>query len=132
MDFFQPLMILVAGPYRSGTNDQPEKIAANVRQMEEVALQIYQKGHLPVLGEWFALPLIEKAGSKDIGDEIFTAYFHPVAMRLLEKCDAVIRIGGPSYGADEMIRLAQASGKIVFLQHEDVPEASVVQYSYPD
>jgi hypothetical protein len=92
-------------------------------------LQIYQKGHLPVLGEWFALPLIEKAGSKDIGDEIFTAYFHPVAMRLLEKCDAVIRIGGPSYGADEMIRLAQASGKIVFLQHEDVPEASVVQYS---
>jgi hypothetical protein len=129
MDFFQPLMILVAGPYRSGTNDQPEKIAANVRQMEEVALQIYQKGHLPVLGEWFALPLIEKAGSKDIGDEIFTAYFHPVAMRLLEKCDAVIRIGGPSYGADEMIRLAQASGKIVFLQHEDVPEASVVQYS---
>ena len=129
MDFFQPLMILVAGPYRSGTNDQPEKIAANVRQMEEVALQIYQKGHLPVLGEWFALPLIEKAGSKDIGDEIFTAYFHPVAMRLLEKCDAVIRIGGPSYGADEMIRLAQASGKIVFLQQEDVPEASVVQYS---
>ena len=51
MDFLQPLMILVAGPYRSGTNDQPEKIAANVRQMEDVALQIYQKGHLPVLGK---------------------------------------------------------------------------------
>ena len=77
MDFLQPLMILVAGPYRSGTNDQPEKIAANVRQMEDVALQIYQKGHLPVLGEWYALPLIERAGSVEIGDDIFTDYFIP-------------------------------------------------------
>jgi hypothetical protein len=129
MDFFQPLMILVAGPYRSGTNDQPEKIAANIRQMEDVALKIYQKGHLPVLGEWVALPLIERAGSTETGDEIFTAYFHPAAMRLLEKCDAVLRIGGPSHGADEMIRLAQESGKIVFLQAEDVPEAAAAVYS---
>ena len=129
MDFFQPLMILVAGPYRSGTNDQPEKIAANVRQMEDVALQLYQKGHLPVLGEWYALPLIERAGSTVIGDDIFTDLFHPVAMRLLEKCDAVLRIGGPSHGADEMIRLAQESGKIVFLQAADVPEVAAAVYS---
>ncbi len=129
MDFLQPLMILVAGPYRSGTNDQPEKIAANVRQMEDVALQIYQKGHLPVLGEWYALPLIERAGSTVIGDDIFTDLFHPVAMRLLEKCDAVLRIGGPSHGADEMIRLAQESGKIVFLQAADVPEVAAAVYS---
>ena len=129
MDFFQPLMILVAGPYRSGTNDQPDKIAANVRQMEEVAFQIYQKGHLPVLGEWYALPLIEMAGSTEIGDDAFTEYFHPVAMRLLEKCEAVLRIGGPSHGADEMIRLAQESGKIVFLQADDVPAVFAPQYS---
>ena len=51
MDFFQPLMILVAGPYRSGTGDDPVKIAQNLRKMEEVALQIYRKGHVPVLGE---------------------------------------------------------------------------------
>lgn len=128
MDFFQPLMILVAGPYRSGTNDDPEKIADNVRQMEVAALQIYKKGHLPVLGEWFALPLIERAGSVYMGDEIFTEYFHPVAMRLLEKCDAVIRIGGPSHGADEMIRLAQENSKIVFLHADDIPEGYAVQY----
>ena len=29
------LMILVAGPYRSGTNDQPELIAANVKAMTD-------------------------------------------------------------------------------------------------
>ena len=50
-------------------------------------------------------------------------------MRLLEKCDAVLRIGGPSHGADEMIRLAQESGKIVFLQAADIPEVAAAVYS---
>lgn len=126
MDFFQPLMILVAGPYRSGTNDDPEKIAANVRQMEQVALQVYRKGHIPVLGEWLALPLIRQAGSRQLGDEIFTELFHPAAMRLLERCDAVLRIGGSSLGADEMVRSAQEQGKIIFLQAEDIPEAFAI------
>ena len=52
----QPLMILIAGPYRSGTNDDPVLIAANVRAMNEMALRVFRLGHLPVLGEWFALP----------------------------------------------------------------------------
>jgi hypothetical protein len=128
MEFFQPMMILIAGPYRSGTNDDPAKIAMNVRKMEEVALTIYKKGHLPVLGEWLALPLIQHAGSTETGDEIFTEMFHPVALRLLEKCDAVLRIGGPSYGADQMIRLGQETGKFIFLHPQDVPDAKVLVY----
>jgi GDP-mannose pyrophosphatase NudK len=123
MDFSLPLMILVSGPYRSGTGDDPKKISANLRRMEKVALQLYQKGHIPILGEWHALPLLKHAGSTLVGDEVFTEYFHPVAMRLLEKCDAVLRIEGPSAGADEMIRTAQEFGKIVFLHPSDVPEA---------
>lgn len=128
MELYQPLMILIAGPYRSGTDDIPEKIAANVRRMEEVALQVYKKGHLPVLGEWLALPLIHQAGSTGTGDDIFTELFHPVAVRLLDKCDAVLRIGGHSYGADQMIKLGQENGKIIFLQVGDIPEAHVVHY----
>jgi hypothetical protein len=65
------LMILIAGPYRSGTNDDLAKMAANVRAMESFALPIYRAGHLPVLGEWFALPLVELAGSKEVGDAPF-------------------------------------------------------------
>lgn len=114
-------MILVAGPYRSGTNDDPGRIAANVRAMSDMALRLFRAGHLPVLGEWFALPLIEHAGSKGIGDEIFDEIFHPVSRRLVEKCDACLRIGGPSAGADEMVDLAKASGKQVFFRYEDVP-----------
>ena len=115
------LMILVAGPYRSGTNDDPQMIAANVKAMTDAALEIYEIGHLPVLGEWFALPLMEAAGSKKIGDEIFNKIFHPVAVQLIDHCDAVLRIGGPSAGADEMVNTGKAKNKIIFYKIEEIP-----------
>ena len=115
------LMILVAGPYRSGTNDDPQLIAANVKAMTDAALEIYKIGHLPVLGEWFALPLIEAAGSKKIGDEIFNKIFHPVAVQLIDHCDAVLRTGGPSAGADEMVNTGKAKNKIIFNKISEIP-----------
>lgn len=114
-------MILVAGPYRSGTNDDPALIQANVDLMTEVSLEVYRMGHLPVMGEWFALPLIEKAGSKGIGDDIFNEIFHPVAVQLIDHCDAVLRVGGASKGADEMVATGKAKGKIIFTHTDEVP-----------
>lgn len=118
-----PLMILVAGPYRSGTNDDPGLIARNVHSLTDTALRLFRAGHLPVLGEWFALPLIEFAGSSRIRDAAFDEIFHPVSRRLLFKCDACLRIGGASQGADEMVTLAQSFRKQVFFRYEDVPPA---------
>jgi hypothetical protein len=115
------LMILVAGPYRSGTNDDPVLIQANVRAMTDVALRLFRMGHLPVLGEWFALPLIEHAGSKKIGDAIFDEIFHPISRDLVLRCDACLRIGGPSKGADEMVHLARSSERTVFMSINEVP-----------
>jgi hypothetical protein len=123
MNSGKSLMILIAGPYRSGTNDQPELIAANVKQMSDMALEVYRMGHLPVLGEWFALPLIEAAGSKKTGDDIFNEIFHPVAIQLISHCDAVLRIGGPSAGADEMVKVGKEKNKLIFYKKEDIPAA---------
>ncbi|WP_211238327.1 hypothetical protein [Deinococcus pimensis] len=116
-----PLMILIAGPYRSGTADDPVKIARNVQTMESFILPLYRAGHLPVLGEWFALPLVHQAGSTTPGDAPFNEIFHPVAVRLLHKCDAVLRVGGPSEGADEMVRTARALDLPVYTSLKDVP-----------
>ncbi|RPD43729.1 DUF4406 domain-containing protein [Paracnuella aquatica] len=116
------MMILVAGPYRSGTNDDPKLIEANVQAMTQTALQLYRMGHMPVLGEWFALPLIDAAGSKQMGDAIFNEMFHPVAVKLIEHCAAVLRIGGPSSGADEMINTGKAKGKIIFQSISEIPQ----------
>lgn len=117
------LMILVAGPYRSGTGDDPRKLEANVRAMNEVALELFRSGHLPVTGEALALPLLETAGSTRPGDAAFQEIFHPVAERLLSRCDAVLRIGGPSEGADLMVAQARAQGKAVYTGLTDVPAA---------
>jgi len=116
-----PLMILIAGPYRSGTSDDPDKLDVNVRAMEAAALPIFRAGHIPVLGEWFALPLVRLAGSKRIGDQLFDEVFHPVAERLLARCDGVLRIGGPSPGADRMVAMARQKGLMVFNQVADIP-----------
>ena len=115
------MMILIAGPYRSGTSDDPEKMAANVRFMESFALPIFRLGHIPVLGEWFAFPLLHLAGSKQVGDEAYDEIFHPIAERLLEKCDAVLRIGGASTGADLMVEVARKSGLQVYTELQQIP-----------
>jgi hypothetical protein len=115
------LMILVAGPYRSGTGDDPAKMKANVAAMEQYALPLFRAGHLPVVGEWFALPLVDLAGSSRVGDSAFNEIFHPIAERLVARCDAVLRVGGASAGADEMVRLAQSHGRTVFHRLEEIP-----------
>ena len=122
MALTKQLMILVAGPYRSGTNDNPVLIERNVKAMTDAALTIYRMGHMPVLGEWFALPLIQAAGSQAVGDDIFNEIFHPVAVDLIDHCDAVVRIGGVSAGADEMVNQGRAKGKIIFTAIEDIPK----------
>lgn len=121
MDRAQSLMILIAGPYRSGTGDDPAKMAANVHAMEAYALPLFEAGHLPVLGEWLALPLVQLAGSRQVGDAAFNAIFHPVSERLVARCDAVLRIGGASAGADQMVAVARAHGRQVFFNLHEIP-----------
>ena len=117
----RPLMILIAGPYRSGTGDDPAKLAANVAAMERYALPLFRAGHIPVVGEWLALPLVALAGSTRIGDAAFDEIFHPIAERLLAHCDAVLRVGGASQGADLMMQVARERGLAVFHALTEVP-----------
>ncbi len=116
-------MILVAGPYRSGTNDDPALIQQNVDAMTEMSLRVFRAGHLPVMGEWYALPLIEHGGSSGIGDPVFTEIFHPISRRLMAKCDGCLRIGGTSVGADEMVDVARSNGKAVYFSIDEIPPA---------
>jgi len=118
----KPMLILIAGPYRSGTNDDPVLIQKNVELMESYALPIFHAGHIPILGEWLALPLATLAGTKKIGDDAFNEVFHPLAVRLLGKCQAVLRIGGPSAGADEMVRIGRELGLKICRDLEEIPK----------
>ena len=115
------LMILVAGPYRSGTGDDPGRLAENLSAMEAYTLPLFRAGHIPLIGEWLALPLVALAGSRRVGDAAFEEIFHPIAERLLARCDAVLRVGGASHGADLMVRVARERGLAVFSSLGEVP-----------
>jgi hypothetical protein len=115
------LMILVAGPYRSGTGDDPALVAANMGRMEDAALALFRAGHLPVAGEWFALPLARLAGSRMMGDAAWDEVFHPVAERIAARCDGCLRIGGASAGADEMVAIFRAAGRPMWHSLAEVP-----------
>ena len=78
-----------------------------------------------MIGEWFALPLIESAGSNVSGTIPFNEIFHPIAVRTSRKCDAILRVGGASAGADEMVRTAQQLGLKIYYRVEDVPAIRV-------
>ncbi len=115
------MMVLIAGPYRSGTGDDPHLMAANLRALEAVALPIYRAGHVPLIGEWLALPLLREAGSKRPGDAIYDEILYPIANRLITRCDAVLRLPGASKGADEDVRLARELGLAVYTNLHEVP-----------
>lgn len=117
------MLILISGPYRGGTNDDPVLIRKNLDNLEAVALPLFRKGHIPLIGEWVALPLIHLAGSQKTGDEIWDEIQYPVAHGLLEKCHAVLRIAGASKGADQDVRIALEKGIKVYYSLEEVPYA---------
>jgi hypothetical protein len=121
------LTILVAGPYRSGTGDDPERMRANLRALEAAALVLFRAGHLPLIGEWLALPLLEAAGSRQIGGPLWEEIVYPVAHRLLERCDAVLRLPGASQGADNDVRIARERGLPVYQHLDEVPGLAGVQ-----
>ena len=74
-----------------------------------------------------ALPPVELAGFRKTGDEAFdeafNEVFHPIAVRLLEKWDAVLRVRGPSVGADEMMRVGRSLGLNIYTSPREIPKA---------
>ena len=117
------MLILIAGPYRSGTNDDPALMQQNLDRLQAAALPIFRLGHIPMIGEWVALPLLELAGSAKPGDAAYEEILYPVAHRLLSKCDAILRLEGASKGADEDVRIAKERGLEIYYKIEDIPHA---------
>lgn len=117
----RPLLILICGPYLSGTNGGPARIAANLAALEAMALPVYERGHLALVGEWSAVPIIRAAGGVHHSYSVFQAYQYPVAHRLLSRCDAVLRIPGSSRGADMDVAHARELGLPVFTSIEGIP-----------
>lgn len=117
------MLILVAGPYRSGTDDDPDRMAANLRRLEEAAWPVFELGHVPMIGEWVALPVLRSAGADGLDHPLTEQVMYPTAQRLLQHCDAVLRLPGESRGADQDVVIARERGLPVYTRVEDIPRA---------
>ena len=120
----KPLLILIAGPYRSGTGDDPDLMAANLARLEEAAWPIFAAGHIPMIGEWVALPVLRSAGADGVTDPLAERVMYPTAQRLLAHCDAVLRLPGASTGADQDVAIARELGLPVYQRIEEIPAAA--------
>lgn len=113
-----PLLILIAGPYRSGTGGDPALIARNLERLEEAAAPIHRLGHVPMIGEWVALPILRGMDETDAPDG---DVMYETAHRLLQHCDAVLRLPGDSAGADKDVEIALERGLAVYHSIDEIP-----------
>ena len=67
------------------------------------------------------MPLAEAAGSKKIGDEISQTFLYPVAHRLIQHCDAILRLPGDSAGADNDVRIGRERGLTIYSAVDEIP-----------
>ena len=116
----KPMLILIAGPYRSGTDGDPQAMAANLARLEAAAWPVFAAGHLPVIGEWIALPVLRSADAGPT-DPLADDVLYPTAERLLGHCDAVLRLPGDSTGADQDVATARRRGLPVYHDLAEIP-----------
>ena len=109
------MWIMVAGPYTTGGAGAATRVA-RLAAMNRAALALFRAGHVPVIGVNMALPVIAAAG-----DAAFGEIMMPLSLALAERCDACLRIGGPSAGADAEAARFAAAGKPVWCSLAEVP-----------
>ena len=111
------MWVMISGPYGTGARSAADR-AENLKALNRVALQVFRRGHVPIVGVNLALPIVElvEAGAHD--DIIL-----PMSLAAAERCDAVLRIDGPSAGADAEVALLARRGCPVFRTVEELPVA---------
>lgn len=112
------MWIMISGPYRTGAKTEADR-ETNLLAMNRVAYQVFRKGHIPIIGVNLALPVIQT-----VGPETYDAVMMPLSLALADRCDAILRIGGFSPGADDEVERVRARGGSVYYSVAEIPEAS--------
>jgi hypothetical protein len=110
------MWILISGPYSAATEEERKK---NLDKINEAALAVFRKGHIPVVGLNAALPLFgEDSSEQECYEDIMK-----MSLAVAKRCDAVLRIAH-SPGADREVDLVASLGKPVFENLEQIVAVS--------
>ncbi len=84
--------------------------------MNEAAVRVYGKGHIPVIGVNAALFVLEKLTGENKKKAMMD-----ISLALVDKCDALLLIG-ESPGANKERDLILSKGKQIFYSIDEIPE----------
>jgi hypothetical protein len=112
------MWIMIAGPYRTGAKSGADR-ERNLLALNRAALEVFRKGHIPIIGVNLALPVIHAAGA-----ETYDAIMMPLSLALADRCDAILRVDGLSPGADEEVQRVLARGGAVYRSISEIPDAA--------
>jgi hypothetical protein len=110
-----PLWIMISGPYGTGARSEADR-AENLKALNRAGYEVFRRGHVPVIGVNAALPMVQT-----IGEQVYEDLMLPLSLALAERCDAVLRVGGPSEGADREVERFLARGLPVYRTVDDLP-----------
>mgnify|MGYP003349961844 CR=1 FL=1 len=68
--------------------------------------------------------LVEAVAAAGGDAQAFNEIMMPLSLALADRCDACLRIGGPSKGADDEVERFQQRGQTVFYNINEVPRAN--------
>ncbi|AZD08139.1 GDP-mannose pyrophosphatase NudK [Pseudomonas chlororaphis] len=105
------LTILVAAPRCSATDDAAA-LARQVASLDDWAAQLFEAGHHPVLGQWLGLAVDDSSAADE---------FQARARQQLQRCDALLRIGGACARADALVAMGEQLGLPVYRSLQDIP-----------
>ena len=111
-----PLWVMVSGPYTTGAKTKADR-AKNLAALNRAAHEVFRRGHVPIVGVNLAIPIVDAAG-----EETFDEVMMPISLAVSDRCDAVLRIGGASTGADQEVERIQSRGGKVYYAVEELPE----------
>lgn len=93
--------------------------------LEAAAFAVFRKGHLPIVGLNLALPIIyqlevpfwDQNADRDRQEAV-----DRLSLGAAQRCDAVVRIGGASEGADAEVEVIRARGGAVYWSVDEIPD----------
>ncbi len=109
------MIIGVAGPYSAATEAERQH---NLDRMNQAAVQLLLKGHIPLIGVNAALPVIARAEGIDTYKAVMD-----ISMAVIDRCEALLLLA-ESPGANRERDLVAGKGLPVF-NHIDEIEAAL-------
>jgi hypothetical protein len=112
------VLVMLAGPVSMLLGVPADEVAANLTILRRAAVEVWRRGHVPVVGVHEGYPLIPylRAG------EDAAQMVNDVPFGLAERCGAIILFGGSEAAEEEARRVAARGGRI-FRAVDELPPA---------